>query len=277
MSLPYQCTVDMFDISHDVTCLTVELDGIEFSGSGPSMDGFGLTGWSGWLNGADARGGAVPYETADGGFETRVDMSGRTITLEGLVVAGSKQQLWERCDRLAKVCTGKRWAPLVVNEEALGLSRMMNVWRPRAPQITFREERRSAVFTLELQSANYPKLDVERQELPLKNGQSGAVTNDGDYPAELLADLVGPLYKPTLKWAGGSWTFNGYVPFGSTYRVDFTRRTISDSATAKGFRILASGTWPSIPPESSLNMSLSLDTSQAATGTVNLLWRSAWN
>lgn len=252
-------------------CLTVSVDGITFTGSNPGRSGYGLTGWSGWLDGLDAQGGPRDHETADGGFEAPVYLSRRKITLEGLIMARDKRELWQMCDRLAKVCTTSRYSVLVVTEEALGLSRQVRVCRLRKPQITPQESRMVAVFTLELESPSAPKLSTVDSVVQLGMGATEPLVNQGDYPADLAATMTGPLVNPVLTWPGGRWVYTGTIPDGETRTVDFTERDIVNPASSQSYRLSAAGVWPVVRPGQG-----DFALSGSGSGSVELRWRSAW-
>ncbi|MEL4357029.1 MULTISPECIES: hypothetical protein [unclassified Luteococcus] len=253
-------------------CLTITLDGIEFTGSAPQGFGYGITGWSGWIDGAEATGGPAPYELRDGGYETPLYGSGRTITLEGVIVARTGQELWEASDALGRILAIGRWAPMVVTEDQLGLERMMRVCRTRKPMITPRGSRRAADFTLEVQSARWEKLSPAKHYQRFYSGQAFPVENQGDYPGQMNAELVGPLTNPQLSWPGGSWTYRASIPAGEKRTVTFWDRNVRNPATTANSRLAVAGDWPYAQPGSH---SYTL-TGQGA-GYVDLWWWSAWS
>lgn len=255
---------------HAQNCLMIELDGLEFSGNGPAGSGYGLTGWSGWLEGADATGGPEPFSGADGGYETRVSMQGRSITLEGRIVASSLGELWQMADDLARVLAGDRWSEMVVTEEALGLVRQLRVCRLRRPQITFDEARKTAIFTLELQSARFEKEAVDLSKVTAALGGAATLTNAGDYAAGMLVTLTGPLTDPAV-WIGpAGLRYTGTIPTGVSITIDTRTRVVRD-ANGYGYRRMVSGTWHKLQPGST-----QVFTSGTGTGSVTYEWRSAW-
>lgn len=254
-------------------CLTIEVGGLVFTGTHQRDAYYGITAVpDGWLTGADARGGPLPYESADGGYQARVDMQGRNITIEGVIEATTRQELWEMADALGKVLVAERWGDMIVTEEALGLQRQLSVCRLRAPRISYTGWT-SAVFTLELQSASYPKLDAVESSIPLKPGDSLTASNDGDYPSEVRAILTGPLVTPIITVGGGTVGLSMTIAAGKTIEIDFARRVVRDPATALQYRREANGTWPTLDPGS---QRVALWAGAGSTGSVELRWRSAW-
>lgn len=252
-------------------CLTVSVDGLTFTGTAPAGSGYGLTGWEGWLNGADGRGGPADYTTADGGIEGRVDMDGRTITLEGNIVARDRKELWELADRLGRVLAVNRWQPMTVTEQALALSRQIRVCRLRRPQITFTSWT-TAIFTLELQAADWRKLDDTLSTVTIKPGETVHAVNAGDLPADLSGVFVGPLTRPTVSVNGGSWLLDMTVKAGQTIAVDFVRRIVRDPANAARYMDKAWGGWRQLNPGDN-----TVSLSAVGTGRVDLSWRSTWS
>lgn len=252
-------------------CLTIELDGLTFTGRAPRGAGYGLTGWSGFIEAPDTKGGASPYESADGGHETPVYHQGRTITLEGVAVATSRQELWEMITSLGRILTSLRWGLMVATEDALGLSRGIKVRRTRAPKITFTSWT-TAIFTIELESASFEKSGTVQREVKFTPGQSFAIENVGDWPARAYGELVGPLTNPVLSFPGGQWRYTGNVPTGERRLVNFTERNVTDPANARAFRTSASGEWPKIQPGTA-----TYSLAGAGAGQFILRWFDAWS
>lgn len=275
------------DMSHGIggcwqepSWVTVELDGIEMvdtarRGGSHTASGFYLQEWEGWHNGADAVGGPLSYESADGGYETPVYMSGRSISLAGVIVGQDRSERDRMVDQLSKVCVANRWTDLVVSEDALGLSRQIRVCRLRAPQIT-PAGRNGATFTVELKSASFPKLGTVLQSSgPLGNQGVSHLVNEGDYPADLYATITAgtaPMVNPTIYFPGGMWRYAGTVPAGEVRTVDFAQRAVRNPANRRSFRMYAGGDWPTVEPGS--NRFVAAMTSGG--GTIELTWRSAW-
>lgn len=272
MSIPYPCHPDYGYDMHSTECLAIELDGHLFNGKHQPGAYYGITGWSGWLDGADASGGARPHQAADGGYQTPIRFLGRSITLELAVEATTRGELWEMCNDIGRLCTTNRWSPLVVTEEALGTSRQIDVCRVRQPKITFTGWT-SAVATLELQSASFPKLDVDKQRILIAPGETQRLWNVGDYPADLHIYLYGPTDKAFLAFAGttqGSWAYNAAIAAGKQVEVLMSPRIVRDPELSKHHRILCSGSWLQLQPgESSIKYT-------GSGGLVAVEWRSSW-
>lgn len=253
-------------------CLLIELDGLTFTGKHQPGAYYGITGWSGWIEAPDTKGGAAAYESADGGSETPVYHQGRGITLEGRIEALTRQELWQMAADLGVILTSNRWAPMEVTEDALDVpTRMIRVRRTRSPRVTF-DSWTSAIFTLELESAGYPRLDAAQSTAKLAMGEAKTVENLGDYPASVSATLTGPLVNPTITWPGGVWTYTGSIPAGEQRVVSFSNRNVRDPASARNYRLSASGQWPKADPGSA-----TWSLSGSGSGSVSLYWRSSWN
>ena len=279
MSMPYSwptCRQQAWNhVPED--CLTIELDGITFHGA-HQLDGgyYGVTSWSGWHDGSDARGGPTPYPASDGAYRTRVDMQATPIVIEGTIEASSRRELWEMTEALRKVLVRQRYAPLVVTEEALDLpSRQVSVCRLRHPRITW-DSWTSAAFTLELQPDDWRKVDVTTQAATIRNGGTATLTNAGDEDADLSAILTGPMSNPALSWAGGAWSYAGTIPAGSTRQVNFVSRLVRDPATSNSYRHIVNGQWPSVPADGQLSVKLTCTGATSATA-ATLQWRSTWS
>lgn len=250
-------------------CITVTLQGLTAVSDGPGA--LGLTGWDGWTEAPDYRGGPVAHETADGGLEGEVIAGGREITLEGFAHHRNHRELEENIASLGTVLSSPRWDWLRVDEEELGLSRMIHVCRLSRPQIT-RTGPTSAVWTLRLASASAVRLDTTPSYASLTPGTSRVLTNAGSAPADLTAMIYGPVTDLKIAWPGGSWTYKGTVPSGVLRQVDFTRRIVRDPGTSLMSRTQVSGTWPRLAPG---------DTTFTCTGTgagrIDFGWRSTWH
>lgn len=249
-------------------CITVTLQGLTAVSDGPGP--LGLTGWDGWMEAPDHVGGPVPHVTADGGLEGEVIAGGREITLEGDLWTKTHRELEEARAMLGSLLTTPRWDWLRVDEEALGLSRMIRVCRLSRPQVT-QTGPTSAVWTLRLAAASHVRVDQAESTASLAPGGSARLGNVGDAPAALTGTLVGPLTDPTISWPGGSWTYRGTLATGQSRTVDFARRIVRDPASSLMSRVQASGAWPTVPPGG-----VTITCGGSGTGAVRLAWRSSW-
>lgn len=251
-------------------CLVIEVDGVTFTGAAPVGAGYGITAWDGWDSGGDAVGGPQPYLAADGGYETSVYFGPRTITLEGRIVARSQRELAEMTAQLSRVCVVNRWATMVVSESKLGMQRQMRVCRLHRPKITPDADRRTATFTLELQSAAFPKLDATESSATFTAGESKPCVNAGDYPAALVGVFTGPLTNPTMTVGSDVWTYVGSVPAGEKMTVDFSTRMVRDNENLLSLRLNAGGNWPRLDGTETVTLG------GAGSGSLLLKWRSSW-
>lgn len=256
----------------DAACVTVELQGVVFRSDRHGQ--FGISSFTGWSEAPGGTGGDVPFDAADGGFETTVYASGREITLEGDITGRTHRELEQNIATLGQTLTSPRWDWLTVHEEAPALTRYIHVWRPRRPEIT-RLGPTYAIFTLTLQSAGYPRLGAAKTIRVPVWGSAPAV-NAGDYPAQVTAVFNGPLTKPSLRFGGatpGTWRYTSSMGAGPRLSVDFTRRIVRNPATGGHSRRLAVGDWPVLAP----GQTTFWLTAESGTGWVDLTWRSAWN
>lgn len=256
---------------HGTECVTVELDGITLTGTTQRGAHYGIESLHGWWDGTGATGGPVPYPAAHGGFQTPVYQQGRNIVIAGEMEAGTRLELWEMIDAIGKILAPGRWAPMVVTEEAFGLQRQVDVCRLREVQIDVTGWT-SARYTLELQSAGFPKLDAVESSVRVTQGTPATLVNEGDYPAELTAVLTGPLAPTLINIDGEKWSLNRTLAAGEVVEVDFERRIVRNAKTAQHYRSDVTGAWPTLTPGSH---TATVWTSGSA-GTVELRWRSAW-
>ena len=212
----------------------------------------------------------MSYEHADGGVESPVRMLGRSITVEGDILAESHQDLEYRMEELGTILTRPRWDWLTVDEEELGLSRQIKVWRPRRPMIT-RHGTTFATFTLQLEAAAFPRLAVTRSVVNLPVGQRATLANEGTTDADLTMTLVGPLRDVRLYWMGGAWAYTQEIPAGVKRVVEFSRHVVYDPANGKHSRLSAVGSWLKLPPGAT---TVSLGGTGA--GRAEFTWRSSW-
>ena len=277
MTVPYPCYPDMSPMHVPVECVTIDLQDITIHGGEWPGASYGLSDWDGWDNGVDAVGGPVAYPSDDGGIETVVAMKPRTITLEGDITARDWGELQRMIDRMGKVLTRPRWDWMTVTARALdggiGLERMIRVCRLVRPKITPTTPT-SAVFTLELQAADWRKVDTVQSTQSIRNGQTKSLANDGDEDADLFCTLAGPMTNPTLTWPGGSWQLMATIGAGETRTV--TSRSVRDPATSAAYLHKVVGVWPSVPSESSVGVAFSCTGATSATE-VKLSWRSTWS
>ena len=256
-----------------VACVTVTLGGIEMHGNAQRGAFYGLTDWDGWTSGAGSRGGPTPHENADGGVMGPVLMSGRTIRLEGKIEGRTTDRLAMMSEDLAAVLTRPREDWLIVDEELLGLSRQVRVTRSGPPRITVASSRRQAIFTLELQAADWRRVSVAQSTLVKSVGQSGALVNVGNADADLAAVLTGPLTNPRITVTGqGYWEYVGTIAAGQTVGVDFANRLVRDTANGVLLRRSARGSWPQVAPGTS-----TATITGTGSGTFDLRWRSSWS
>lgn len=251
-------------------CIRVSIQGLEMASYRHRP--VRLTGWQGWTEGPDQRGGPVSHETADGGIQGQVYADGREITLEGSVIVGTHAELEEHLDALRAVLRGQRWDWLRVEERHLGVERMVSVARLARPLIN-RTGPTSAVFTLRLAAAGSRLLDQAASLVTLRDGETRELVNVGDAPADLSAMIYGPFTGDvTLSWPGGAWTLKGGLPDGARRAVDFPRRIVRDPATSVLWRLSASGAWPSLPPGRT-----EFTVTGAGGGHIDIGWRSSWH
>ena len=250
-------------------CLSVSIQGVTLVAEGSSL--FGLSDWDGWGGGGSTVGGVEDYPDRDGGFPTEVVYSGREITLEGTIAAGSHEEFAAARERMEKLLTNPREDWLRVQENHMGLGRQILVHRARPAMVTPLSDR-AGKYTLSLRSATYPRLAVEESELALRPGESGRQENVGDYPANMSVFLNGPLTNPRLTWSSQFWwQFNGTIPSGETRVVDMTRRMIRNPAAGTRLDLAGTGTWPKVDPGYR-----TVAMSGSGSGSARLVWRSSW-
>lgn len=253
--------------------VTVTLQDIVMHGSYRDAPCYGLTGWDGWSNGTGSRGGPQSHSTGDGGVMGRVDMLGRIIRLEGTIEARDMAELWQMTEDLGAVLTRPREDWLIVEEEMLGTARQVRVTRTGPPQITIGGSRRDAIWTLELETADWRRVHVDQSTLNRTVGQSGALVNVGNADADLAAVLTGPLTNPRITVTGqGYWEYVGTIAAGQTVGVDFANRLVRDTANGVLLRRSARGSWPQVAPGTS-----TATITGTGSGNVDLRWRSSWS
>lgn len=258
---------------HELSRVTIGLQDVTMHGSMRDAPVYGLTDWDGWSNGTNTRGGPEPHATGDGGVTGRVDMAGRNIRLEGLLKARDLTELWQMREQLGAILTRPRADWLTVQEDMLGTARQVWVTRPTAPQITVDATRRRAIFTIELEAADWRRVDMTQSTLNRQPGQNGPLVNTGNVEAALAAVLTGPLTNPKIAISGqGAWEYIGTIAAGQTIGVDFENRLVRDTANGVLLRKQAKGTWPHVAPGTA-----TATITGSGTGTVDLRWRSSWS
>lgn len=255
----------------DPDCLLIELDGLTFHGRHQSGAYYGITGFDGWDSGAETKGGGEQYDTADGGYQTPVYLGGRSIVITLDINARTHDELWQMRNDVGRILLGSRWAPIVVTDTALGLTRQVDVRRSRPPKIT-NTSYTTATVTLELESVSAVRVDAVESVVKINPGQTMSIENLGDAPAELVAVFHGDSTDPKLTWPGGEWLYTGPIT-ASTRRVDFTHRTVVDPFSGGRYRLNVSGAWPKVPPGVT---DFTYSARYVGASYVELLWRSTW-
>lgn len=254
-------------------CVLVTLPGgIELAADpGRSSAEFTLSGWSGWDEGPESVGGAVPFDAADSGIEGDVSFQGRNLTFSGLISGRSPQHYWELRQELGAVLTRERWGELRVDEDHLGLARQVRAARGGRPVFGDPMSDRIGSYQVQFQTASHLRLGVDAQSVTVPTTGVDMV-NLGNVGADLTAKLVGPLTNPGLSWPGGSWTYQGSVAAGQTITAEFWRRRVVDEATGDHERTRAQGTWFEVPPGTTR-----MSRTGSGSGRIELTWRSSWS
>ena len=255
-------------------CVVVTLPGGVELVADPGQPGaeYTLSGWSGWDEGPEPSGGAVPWGTADGGVEGDVVFQGRNLAFNGLISGRSPQHYWELRQELGAVLTRARWGDLQVDEEHLGLSRQVRVARGGKPTFGDPLSDRVGAYQIQFQSATHLITDVEQQSATITT--SGVtLSNKGNADAYPVVSLVGPLTNPAIVWPGGLWQYNLSVPAGTTLTVEMDRKRVRNLATTEHSRNNVSGShnWLALPPGDTV-----VTRTGAGSGTITAKWRSAW-
>lgn len=253
-------------------CVVVTLPGgIELvADAAGGRDQYTLGAWDGWVNGPEVTGGAVPWETADGGVWGDLRFPGLNLQFEGMIVGRSANDYAELQAELGSVLTNPRRGVLRVDEEHLGLSRQVEVARGGRPALTQLTDRIGR-YSVQLQSASPLKVGVDAQSVTVTTG-GVSMKNIGTADYAPALSLIGPLTNPGLSWPGGAWVYNGTVPSGTTLYVDMTRRTVRNPATTGHSRNLVSGKWLTLPPGDTL-----VKRTGSGSGSITASWRSAWH
>lgn len=253
-------------------CVSVTLPGgIELLAEGVTGHStFTLSSWDGWSNGSDVMGGATAWGTADGGIEGNVFFAGRNLMFSGMILAESPAEMWAAIEDLNSVLTDTRWGDLRVDEQHLGLARQIRVARGGRPVITPLTDR-VAEYQIQFQSADFPRLGVdEHSAIITTSGVS--LTNHGNYPAELVVEMRGPLSRPvTLEWDGGTWEFAASVGSTQSIDVNMKRRLITSPDSYTHYRQYATGKWLELPPGSTWVRRVG-----GGAGSLRAVWRSSW-
>lgn len=256
-------------------CVLVTLPGgLELTADpGQSQAEFTLAGWSGWDEGPEPSGGAVPWGTEDDGIEGDVIFQGRNLEFNGLIVGRSPQQYWELRQELGAVLTRARWGVLQVDEEHLGLYRQVRVARGGRPVFGNPMSDRVGSYQVQFQSATHLLSDIEEQSATIATGGT-SLQNVGNADAYPVVSLVGPLTNPGLTWPGGVWTYNATIPSGTTITVEMDRRRVRNLATTAHSANVVSGSvgWLSLPPGTT-----TVKRTGTGSGSITAKWRSTWS
>lgn len=250
-------------------CQELRLQGLTMRGDGPAL--YGITAVEGWES-ADASGGTIPNRYSDGGIEGEVLMGSRSIVIEGDIDAPSHEEFLKARAGLERVLTSPRWDWLRVTHHDEDMQ--IRVSRLRRPQVTPMGPS-YGIFTLQLESAGYPRLGVDEGLVSIPLGSSAPVVNAGDYPAVLEAMFYGPLTQPRLRFGGdlpGTWRYGANINAGQRLQVEFDRRIVRNPDTQGHSRVYASGDWPRLTPGQT-----TFHLEGSGSGRVELKWRSAWN
>lgn len=254
-------------------CTVVTLPGgLELVADDTSHPELTLARWEGWTSGADPRGGAVPWETADGGVEGDVHLAGLNPAFEGLISTDSPARMWELSEQIGSILTRDRWGVLRVDEAHLGLSRQVTVARGGRPVITPLTGT-VARYQVQFQSASPLRLDVVEQSVVVPAGGVDLV-NAGNHPAAVTLTMRGPLTNPGLSWGRESWTYQGSIASGQSIVVEMWRRKVMDPATSRHSRnraVASANGWLHLPPGTTR-----VSRTGTGSGTVTAAWRSSW-
>ena len=272
MTAWWQCPPTQSWHVEPVPPMTAELDGVEFTSVRTDPPVFGITDWAGWTEPVEGRGGPETWPHSDGGPDGRVDWSGRAIHLEGIMRAHDMRELWHMKEEFTAILTRNRAAWLRIDEELLDLSRQVWVQRLASPQVTIGEDRRSAIWTLDLVAAGYRRLAVQQSSLLLSPGQSGTMVNEGGMDAALSAVIKGPLTGLKVMFGSQQWEYIDPIASGQEIGIDFSGRYVRNSSDGLVLRYPARGAWPQLAPGST-----SVQVLGSGGGSVELRWRSSWH
>lgn len=252
-------------------CTVVTLGDIEMVSSGAGL--YGITApIDGWANAGVSSGGPVPYGNADGGIMGDTFFQGRSLTIEGDIEARDHAEFADAVEQLGAVLAHPRTGLLEVDETVhLGLVRQIEVTRTRPVQIS-QLGPKHGIFTIQLEAAAFPRVDVEEQSAVITSA-GVTLTNHGNYPAELVVEMRGPLTRPVgLEWDGGAWEFAASLNATLAIDVNMGKRLITSPDSFDHYRQYASGRWLTLPPGSTTVRRVG-----GGSGSLRAVWRSTWS
>lgn len=211
---------------------------------------FELESWSGWWGGRGAVTDSQQSPTGDGTLDGSGTFGGRTITLNGMVLANAEAStmaaLHEAGDVFSAVLAGtSRRATLRVDEEMLGMTRECDVRLASAAPDFDIDGWGTATWGLYLYAPDPLRYGVGATRINC--GTTVRVENRGTAMSRPMVDLFGPLTNPVIASGGASLRLTLTIPAGSAVTVDMRRRVVLNQAGGKTFTP-AAGNWLHVDP-----------------------------
>lgn len=234
--------------------VTVTIDGWSTTSRAdvPSDGGFAfeLDSWSGWWGGRTPTTDTQQSPTGDGTLDGSGTFSGRTITLNGQVLANrdasTMAALHAAGDVFSAVLAGEtRTGTLRVEERMLGLTRECDVRLAGTTPDFGIVAWGLASWGLYLYAPDPLRYGVGATRI--NRGQTVRVENRGTAMSRPMVDLFGPLTNPTISYYGGTLRLTLDLPAGSAVTVDMRRRVVLNQQGGKTFTPTAGG-WPHVLP-----------------------------
>jgi hypothetical protein len=200
-----------------------------------------------------------------------VNFHGRIITLRGKILTDDGAQQMDAFDELTGVFAERRWRTLTVDEPERGMARCLDVTPVSLPELTPVTDKVAEV-SLTVESATFPLLDITEQSAVITNA-GVSLTNHGNYPAELVVEMRGPLSRPVvLDWGAGKWNFAASVGASQAIDVNMEKRLITSPDSTDHYRQYATGQWLALPPGTTTVRHVG-----GGSGSLRAVWRSSWS
>lgn len=254
-----------------------------------------LTRLDGWFGGVSPVPLWVTRPGIDGVMSGPVSMSGRLMTIEGVVWAPDSARRDEAIDTVSSVLTGSiRQRLLVVSEPGRGLARQCVV-ELGGPTLVELVGHQAATFSLAVFAPSPVRHGAELRSvessryapgsmlsipltIPIVFGPPGAsgfvtATNHGTSAAQPTIRFRGPLTDPAVRVVGGPHVrLLMTLQAGEEVVVDMGTRTVMSGPASRRSMLSADSSWWSLPPgDTTMQVSAA-----AGTGTAVIEWRDAW-
>lgn len=194
------------------------LGGIEFVGNGdPATYTIETDGLKGWMDGVESRHDSTPRPTTHGDFDAPTFLTGRLVSITGLVLASSPAGYEAAVQALSGLLADGSSSELSVEQNSVTLT--ATVRRHGKPDIVDMVYGQTARYRLQLWAPDPRRYGASHTYGP--GASLTTVEHDGNFPATPVVTVAGPVTAPyTVASQGHSVTVTQSVTSGHEHTID---------------------------------------------------------